>query len=222
MMQKCFLKSRKGLIITKNKEDFLLSEDEFKEDLAEFIKIINNENEESLIKKEYISLVKKYHPDSAPQEKQDTYNEYMILINKVYSKGKTSVNETVIKKHDEQKQTEKIYSFTSYYNTEFKFTDYYKYIYEKGKNEWDWATCMLGGGGQNHANDPKGLSDHTCEVMQHFYNATLCLKEALKHAQKIDDLVTVATCQDMLKRIYKSNNKISKSILNSQDKQLLI
>lgn len=40
----------------------------FKKDILEFLKLINNSNEQSKIKKYYFSLVKKYHPDSASSE----------------------------------------------------------------------------------------------------------------------------------------------------------
>lgn len=205
-----------------------MNNNDFSNDIKEFLELIHNQDDKNQIKKTYLQLVKKYHPDSVGDELKSTYNEYMLLINKVYSQGKSGEKtenpydsnsaENKIKANQQEK---KIYSFTSYYNTEYTFTDYYKYLYEKGKNEWDWATCMLGSGGQNHANDPKGLSDHTCEIMGHLYNSTVCLKEVITHAKKQNDLITVSSCQDFLQRIYKTNNRISQSIIQSESKSLL-
>ena len=75
----------------------------FKKDISEFIKLINNSNEQSKIKKYYFSLVKKYHPDSASSELKNKYNEYMIIINKLYSQGKTKVKEINISSDGVQK-----------------------------------------------------------------------------------------------------------------------
>lgn len=192
---------------------------EFSVDIKNFLSVIQNDNK-SEIKKAYLLLVKKYHPDSVQNELKSTYNDYLMLINRLYEHSKSGKKEEPIEKEGLQ-QTQKVYKFTSYYHTEYTFTDYYKYLYEKGKNEWDWATCMLGSGGQNMANAPKSLSDHTCEVMGHLYNASVCLKEVIKNAKKNYDLILVTTCEDLLQRIYKTNNRISQSIIQSESKSLL-
>lgn len=53
-------------------------------------------NLSAVVKKRYISLVKKYHPDSAPENMRKLFNEYMMLLNKVYAQwkaeGKVSLN----------------------------------------------------------------------------------------------------------------------------------
>lgn len=193
---------------------------QFTQDIKNFLTIIQTGNNPE-IKKNYLFLVKKYHPDLAGNELQSTYNDYLILINRIYAQRNVGIKEEVVEKEKDSAQTQKVYKFTSYYNTEYTFTDYYKYLYEKGKNEWDWATCMLGSGGQNMANDPKSLSDNTCEVMGHLYNATICLKEVIKHARKNNDMIFVTTCEDLLQRIFKTNNNISRSIIQSEAKILL-
>lgn len=194
--------------------------EKFSVDIKDFLTVIQNGNKPE-IKKNYLSLVKKYHPDLVGNELKSTYNDYLILINRIYTQGKLEIKEAPVEIQDEEEQNQKIYKFTSYYNTEYTFTDYYKYLYEKGKNEWDWATCMLGSGGQNMANDPKSLSDHTSEVMGHLYTGIICLKEVMKHAKKVNDLILVTTCDDLIQRIYKTNNNISRSIIQSEEKSIL-
>lgn len=75
----------------------------FQIDLADFINIKNSAITFNEIKKAYISLVKKYHPDKAPKDFQAQYNGYMILINKVFAQGKTKIKE---------------YTFTDFYRKE--------------------------------------------------------------------------------------------------------
>ena len=87
---------------------------QFKSDLSNFLQIIKNSENLSEIKKEYVNLVKKYHPDTAPAELKQKYNEYMIIINKTYSQGKTNVKEVQIdenKSKTEQPAAKKVYSF---------------------------------------------------------------------------------------------------------------
>jgi len=43
---------------------------------------------ETEIKKKYIVMVKKYHPDAATENDKKKHNEFMILLNKVYTGGK--------------------------------------------------------------------------------------------------------------------------------------
>ena len=37
-----------------------------------------------------------YHPDIAQENQKQIYNDYILLINKIYSDGKTKTKETVI------------------------------------------------------------------------------------------------------------------------------
>ena len=53
---------------------------QFKSDLSNFLQIIKNTTNLSEIKKEYVNLVKKYHPDTAPAQLKQKYNEYMIIF----------------------------------------------------------------------------------------------------------------------------------------------
>ena len=68
----------------------------FKEDLQLFITFLQNNDNPDEIRKEYRRMVKLYHPDIAPENQKQIYNDYILLINKVYSDGKTRAKETVI------------------------------------------------------------------------------------------------------------------------------
>lgn len=71
--------------------------DDFKVDLATFLKLLTSDSDKSETKKQYISLAKKYHPDSASENLGKTYNEYMMLLNKLYAQwkaqGKITLND---------------------------------------------------------------------------------------------------------------------------------
>ena len=78
----------------------------FKKDFFDFLQIIKRSSDDSEIKKKYLFMVKKYHPDTAPNGFESIYNEYMILINKAYSKDKTNVKEITF----DEKNTNNIYA----------------------------------------------------------------------------------------------------------------
>ena len=61
----------------------------FKEDLQSFISFLQNNDNPDEIRKEYRRMVKLYHPDIAQKNQKQIYNDYILLINKVYSDGKT-------------------------------------------------------------------------------------------------------------------------------------
>lgn len=61
----------------------------FKEDLQTFIDFLKNNDDHESAKKEYRRLIKTYHPDHAPEQDKELYNDYILLINKVYAAGKT-------------------------------------------------------------------------------------------------------------------------------------
>ena len=61
-----------------------MEENNFKQKLDQFIKYSKNINDNSLIKNEYLKLVKEFHPDINKNDSNELANEYMIIINYVY------------------------------------------------------------------------------------------------------------------------------------------
>ena len=64
---------------------------DFKADLNILISLIKDDRNQDEIKREYLKLVKKYHPDGVAENLKSTYNEYMVVLNSVSAKGKTKV-----------------------------------------------------------------------------------------------------------------------------------
>ena len=66
----------------------MIAQDSFNNDIKNFIIIAQSISKEE-IKKEYYTLVKKYHPDMYTNNKTQ-YDKYMMILNHVYSNIKTN------------------------------------------------------------------------------------------------------------------------------------
>lgn len=82
---------------------------DFKTDLSNLINLINDGHNQDEIKKEYLKLVKKYHPDGVAENLKSTCNEYMVVLNSVYAKGKTKVQEVNFLRNYKPKKINKIW-----------------------------------------------------------------------------------------------------------------
>ena len=199
---------------------------QFKTDLSNFLQTIKNSGNLSEIKKEYVNLVKKYHPDTAPAELKQKYNEYMIIINKTYSQGKTNVKEVQIdenKAKTEQPAAKKVYSFKDYYGRVKEYTDYLEYIMHMGVTEYDTGRIVMVNGNFEDSylkNSPFIPNDNSnlLEAMQHLYNASKCFNYIIN---KHPDYIYIEQVKEDYQKVIKLNNNLSKHIANSDCKELL-
>ena len=199
---------------------------QFKSDLSNFLQIIKNSTNLSEIKKEYVNLVKKYHPDTAPAQLKQKYNEYMIIINKTYSQGKTNVKEVQIdenKKETVQPAAKKVYSFKDYYGREKQYTDYLEYIMHLGVTEYDTGRIVMMDGNYEDSylkNSPYKPNDNSnlLEAMQHLYNASKCFNYIINNHP---DYIFIEQVKEDYEKVIKLNNNLSKHIANSDCKELL-
>ena len=198
---------------------------QFKTDLSNFLQIIKNSTNLSEIKKEYVNLVKKYHPDTAPAGLKQKYNEYMIIINKTYSQGKTNVKEVQIdenKTKPEQPAAKKVYSFTDYYGRVKEYTDYLEYIMHLGVTEFDTGRIVMTYGNfedsylKNTGYNPNDNSN-LLEAMQHLYNASKCFNYIINNHP---DYIFIEQVKEDYEKVIKLNNNLSKFIINSDSKEL--
>ena len=199
---------------------------QFKSDLSNFLQIIKNTTNFSEIKKEYVNLVKKYHPDTAPAELKQKYNEYMIIINKTYSQGKTNVKEVQIdenKTKPEQPAAKKVYSFTDYYGRVKEYTDYLEYIMHMGVTEFDTGRIVMTYGNfedsylKNTGYNPNDNSN-LLEAMQHLYNASKCFNYIINNNP---DYIFIEQVKENYEKVIKLNNNLSKHIANSDCKEII-
>ena len=199
---------------------------QFKTDLSNFLQIIKNSTNLSEIKKEYVNLVKKYHPDTAPAQLKQKYNEYMIIINKTYSQGKTNVKEVQIdenKKETVQTAAKKVYSFKDYYGREKQYTDYLEYIMHLGVTEYYTGRSVLEYGNfedsymKNSGYKPYDNSN-LLEAMQHLYNASKCFNYIINNHP---DYIFIEQVKEDYEKVIKLNNNLSKNIANSDSKVIV-
>ncbi|MBO7583875.1 MAG: DnaJ domain-containing protein [Treponema sp.] len=199
---------------------------QFKTDLSNFLQIIKNTTNLSEIKKEYVNLVKKYHPDTAPAGLNQKYNEYMIIINKTYSQGKTNVKEVQI--NEKQAETvqpaaKKVYSFKDYYGRVKEYTDYLEYIMHMGVTEYDTGRIVMVNGNFEDSylkNSPFIPNDNSnlLEAMQHLYNASKCFNYIINNHP---DYIFIEQVKEDYEKVIKLNNNLSKHIANSDCKEIL-
>ena len=197
----------------------------FKKDISEFIKLINHSNEQSKIKKYYFSLVKKYHPDSASSELKNRHNEYMIIINKLYSQGKTKVKEINISSDGVQKTSKsnaKIYVFRDYYGREKKYTNYLEYIMHLGISEFDIGREVLTFGNRNELIKRNttyifNYEKNRLEAMQHFYNASKCFNYIINN---YPNYVFIEYVKEEYEKVLNLNNYLSNIMVTSDSKEL--
>lgn len=224
-------------------------QDDFKEDIQNFISQIKDSSiDQNEVKKTYKNLVKKYHPDSAPQNYKTVYNDYMILINKIYSEGKSAVKEVIIDEKINQKneQTQAfeaffnfqgnkpkpkpVYTITNYFGKTQSFTDYVEYIFHLGKEEFETGrmTMMYGTDYYDRfdttaAAKPFNLKENQIQndfdAMQHFYNASKCFNYILKNHP---DYVFADYVKDELKKVNVFNNNLARTVANNFTKDITI
>ena len=199
---------------------------QFKSDLSNFLQIIKNTTNLAEIKKEYVNLVKKYHPDTASAGLKQKYNEYMIIINKTYSQGKTNVKEVQIdenKTKPEQPAAKKVYSFTDYYGRVKEYTDYLEYIMHMGVTEFDTGRIVMTYGNfedsylKNTGYNPNDNSN-LLEAMQHLYNASKCFNYIINNNP---DYIFIEQVKENYEKVIKLNNNLSKHIANSDCKEII-
>ena len=157
----------------------------FKEDLQSFIDFLKTSDDSNKIRKMYHQLLKTYHPDVAPEKDKNLYNDYILLINKVYSAGKIKTKETQINSESihQNQNNQKVYIFSKIgpdgktYN--YKCRNYFDYLYKVARGEYDRGHELLHFSGVNHM-DKKAVDQNSLEVMQHYWNAIfLCYLQDL-------------------------------------------
>lgn len=181
----------------------------FKEDLQNFVGVIQSRTDEEEIKTEYISLVKKYHPDRVSEEEKGTYTEYMTLLNKVYSQGKTKVREVQIENEPnaaaegKQSSDDKEYVYTKYKNGKtysYPCRSYFDYLYKVARGEYDAGHEIL------------HFGKDSLEVMQHYWNAIKCYKYIIQHCK---DEVIVSSAKFDYQMATDANNILARTLASA-------
>ena len=192
----------------------------FKEDLQSFITFLQNNDNPDEIRKEYRRMVKLYHPDIAQENQKQIYNDYILLINKAYSAGRTKTKETEIK--SDAGAAAQTYVFTKIgpdgKTYSYKCRNYFDYLYKVARNEYDIGHQILHFHNINYL-DKKALDQNSLEVMQHYWNSIKCYKFLLKNCH---DPVILSTCEFELKMVQDAVNVLARTIISSDDTGLMM
>ena len=177
----------------------------FKTDLNNLINLINDGANQDEIKKAYLNMVKKYHPDGAAENLKSTYNEYMVVLNSVYAKGKTKVQEVKFKnpKTEEDKK---------------KQAEYFRKVFDFGRAEYEKGFRSIH---ENQINklDRKAVDQNTLEIMGHYLNAIKCYGFILKNCS---DRVLLDSVEFDYNMLQDYNAKLAKTLLNNNENMLTV
>lgn len=208
--------------------------DDFKTDFAAFVKLLSqtsDSNQSSQIKKEYISLVKKYHPDSVPEPNQKACNEYMMLLNKVYSQwkaeGKISITtENQNQPNQQNQKPDKTWTFTPhagvFESRETKprtFHNYYEYLLAQGKDYyWQAHQILLKDWGMENENPEATVY----EALLFLEKAKQCYKTILNESPNRTTPDYVFMIQNELTKLYNMNKTITRGLSSNDAKELRV
>lgn len=151
----------------------------FNDDFAQFNKMLNEETDSSKVKKHYLALIKKYHPDNAPSEEKKLYTEYSILLNNSFSSWealslKSGHEKNVI---TEYKFTPKSKFLSNSRRISRTYTDYYEYLLNIGKDYYWRAHDAI----EDKQNINKSSRTILIESLYYLSKAKRCYLEVLKH-----------------------------------------
>jgi len=154
-----------------------MGKDNFKEKLNQFI----NQSQDTgngNIKSEYLKLVKEFHPDINKEIKNETANEYMIIINYVYENLINKKKGFKLFKEDEYEK-QKIngkYCFINEFGIKEYISEKVLFIFKLGKLEYTKATTIM-------LENPvyTGNKEKTgYEIIGHLYRAYKYFKDVIK------------------------------------------
>lgn len=202
--------------------------DDFKTDFSDFLKLFSTDNvENAVVKKQYLQLVKKYHPDSAAEPLQKTYNEYMMLLNKVYAQWKAE-GKVVIKSPVENETPAAVpgqtYSFVPhtgiFVNKGAKprvFHDYFEYLLALGADYyWQAHQILLKDWGLENVN-PEATVYEALTILE---KAKQCFNTILAKSPNRNDESYCFMVQNELAKIYDMNKNISRGLSANNGREL--
>ena len=150
----------------------------FKEKINNFMNISKKIEDNSLIKQEYLKLVKEFHPDSNKNINAEIANEYMIIINYIYEQlvhNKKGIQLVQKDEYDKNKIDGK-YCFINEFGVKEYISDKILYVYKLGRLEYSKAILIM-------LKNPTitGNKEKTgYEIIGHLYKAYKYYKEVIK------------------------------------------
>lgn len=209
--------------------------DEFKSDFTAFINLLLKESDTGKageIKKQYIALVKKYHPDSVFENQKKICNEYMILLNKVYAQWKAEGKVTLGTPENQNSQKQgnqtenKSYTFTPhagvFESRETKprtFRNYFEYLLALGKDYyWQAHQILLKDWGMENENPEATVY----QALTFLEKAKQCYNTILSESPNKNNPEYVFMIQNELVKLYDMNKNITRGLSATEGKALRV
>jgi len=183
----------------------MTSQDSFKDDIKKFITIAHSIPKEE-IKKEYYTLVKKYHPDMYTNNKTQ-YDKYMMILNHVYSNIKTnskSESKIISDEYEKMKVNGK-YKFINRDKKAEHVSDKSLFLYKMGLDKIFWSRDYL-------CTHPlsEGFGDEiVVEISQALYQAIKYLTDSIKIGKNNN---WINEAKEKIQWAYEMNSRITKNL----------
>jgi hypothetical protein len=156
--------------------------DNFKEEINHFMNISQDVHDKSIIKQEYLKLVKEFHPDTNKNIRAEIANEYMIIINYVYQQlVHYKMNIKLFQKDEYDKNLiNGKYCFINEFGITEYISDKILYVYKLGRMEYNKAyTIMVSNPSYGGNKEKTGY-----EIIGHLYKAYKYYKDVIKMDKK--------------------------------------
>jgi hypothetical protein len=187
----------------------------FKTKIDHFINTSKNVNDNSIIKLEYLKLVKEFHPDANKEISKETANEYMIIINYVYEQLlHNKDNFHLIQKDEYEKNISNgKYCFVNEFGITERISDKILFIFKLGKLEYSKAvTIMLENPSYSGNKEKTGYV-----IIGHLYKAYKYFKDVIK-MDKNGNWAKGAMVN--LHYAYEMNEHITRGLKTSNEKEM--
>jgi curved DNA-binding protein CbpA len=186
----------------------------FTDRIKKFIQLSQNNASTIEIKKEYLKLVKEFHPDANKNIETKLAHEYMITINYVYetliNKKELKINVALEDEFEKKKENGK-YVFINDYGIKEHITDKALYIYKLGLLEYQQCYKIL-----FHKSVFEGNKDESgYEIIEKLYKCYGYLNK-VKEMDKNGIYGNMA--ETLLPQAYDMNERITRGLRTSSEK----
>jgi curved DNA-binding protein CbpA len=186
----------------------------FTDKIKKFIKFSQNNISNMEIKREYLKLVKEFHPDTNKNIEAKLANEYMITINYVYetliNKKELKININFEDEFENNKENGK-YAFINDYGRKEYITEKALYIYKLGLLEYQQCYKIL-----FHKSVFDGNKDESgYEIIEKLYK---CYGYLNKVKEMDKDGIYGNMAETLLPKAYEMNERITRGLKTSNEK----
>ena len=189
----------------------------FKDRIKYFINFSRNNVSNMDIKKEYLKLVKEFHPDTNKNIEEKLANEYMVTINYIYetliNKRELRINVNFEDEFEKKKENGK-YVFVNDYGRNEYITEKSLYIYKLGLLEYQQCYKIL----FNKSVFDGNRDESGYEIIEKLYKCYGYLNK-VKEIDK--DGMYGRMAEALLPRVYDMNERIARGLRISNEKGIV-